>query len=81
MRIRHISTKEAKNLIKNKFWKRVSVLSILMIPIVLVDEYISQGYIFNPGDVTKVGTHESLIIILVTISLISTIIDKNTGGG
>lgn len=69
--MRIMSRKEAWKNLKKKFVIRSAVFSAGLIPLIIIDEYIKEGYAFNPGDVTKLGTHESIIVILATYSYIS----------
>jgi len=62
--------------VKKKFWKRVSWLSFISLIAVIGDEYIKEGYPFNPADVTNPFSHEFLFVILALISIISTYISN-----
>jgi len=62
--------------IKKNFWKRVSWLSFISIVALLGDEYIKEGYLFNPADVTNPLAHEFWIIVFIIISVTSTYISK-----
>ena len=75
-----MSRREAKENIKKKFWLRASVFSLITIFATLIDEYIKEGYWFNPQDVSKLGTHESIITVLLVFSVISAVIHKLKGG-
>jgi len=66
--------------IKKKFWKRLSWLSFISIIALLGDEYIKEGYLFNPADVTNPLAHEFWIIVFIIISVTSTYISKTRGG-
>ena len=37
----------------------------------MIDEYLSQGYLFNPEDLFIIGSHESIITTLIIISTIN----------
>jgi len=80
MKPRVMSREEAKQSLKKKFWLRASVFSLITILATLIDEYIKEGYWFNPQDVSKLGTHESIIIVLLVVSVISAVIHKLKGG-
>jgi len=67
--------------IKKNFWKRVSWLSFISIIALLGDEYIKEGYWFNPADVTNPFAHEFWFVILAIVCLVSTYISKTRGGG
>ena len=71
MGIRLMSRREAIKNLKKKFVIRSAVFSAGLIPLVLIDEYIKEGYWFSTSDVTKIGTHESIIVMLLTYSLAS----------
>jgi len=58
--------------IKKKFWKRVSWLSFISIIALLGDEYIKEGYVLNPSDITNPLAHEFWIIVLAIVCIIST---------
>jgi len=68
--------------IKKNFWKRVSWLSFISIIAILGDEYIKEGYWFNPADVTSPLAHEFWFVILAIVCLVSTYISekKEVGG-
>jgi len=67
--------------IKKNFWKRVSWLSFISIIAILGDEYIKEGYWFNPADVTSPFAHEFWTIVFIIISIVSTYISEKKGGG
>ena len=47
--------------------KRIPIWIIGLITILLIDEYVKEGYLFNPNDVIKPLTHENLIATLIVI--------------
>lgn len=75
-KVRHVDPKE----IKKKFWRRVSVFSIGMAVLVLIDEWIKEGYVFDPSDITCIGSHETLFIVFVALSLYARIKDLRGSG-
>lgn len=51
-----------KNINKRKYlWIVASILFLI------ADEYVKEGYFFDPGDLTIYGTHEFLIGLLVAL--------------
>ena len=66
--------------IKKKFWKRLSWLSLISIIAILGDEYIKEGYLFNPTEATNPYCHEFWIMVFIIISITSTYISKTRGG-
>jgi len=67
---------------KKNFWKRVSWLSFISIIAILGDEYIKEGYMLNPSDITNPLAHEFWFVILAIVCLVSTYISerKEVGG-
>jgi hypothetical protein len=59
-----------------KLWLRLSYLSAGLALLLLGDEYLKEGYFFDPSEITIIGTHESIITALLAISLASIIIHK-----
>jgi hypothetical protein len=48
--------------------------------LILVDEYIKEGYVFNPDDFLKPLTHENLILLTtVAYTVVSTVIVVRRG--
>jgi len=45
------------------FWKRMHFWYIWFIVLVLVDEYIKEGYFVKPSDFLKPLTHENLLLL------------------
>lgn len=56
--------------LKRKPWKRGIFWIILFIIGLLGDEYIKEGYLFDPEDVTVYGTHEFLIVLLSVLGVL-----------
>lgn len=48
---------------------------------ILADEYLKEGYIFNPRDLATPLSHEQLIITIVLISLVLNKLIEKKGGG
>lgn len=71
--------------LREKFWKRVSVFSLGLAVLVLIDEWIKEGYVFNPDDISCIGSHETIFILFVFISLFAHVKHmrnkKKRGGG
>jgi Ni,Fe-hydrogenase I cytochrome b subunit len=51
----------------NKTMKRIITWIIIVLLGVFVDEYVKEGYIFNPNDIVKIATHENIVLILLLI--------------
>ena len=49
------------------------------ISLLLIDEYVKEGYFFKPSDVVYPGTHENLITLLFILLLINWKVKKNDG--
>jgi len=47
-----------------KFYERSLFWIALLIAGLLADEYIKEGYLFDPADMIVYGTHEFLIMLL-----------------
>jgi len=62
--------------VKKKFWKRVSWLSFISIIAVLGDEFIKEGHILDPADVTSPFAHEFWVMILAVVCFISTYVSE-----
>lgn len=62
--------------LRKKFWLRSFIFSLFASGYLLVDEYVKEGYLFNPQDLLVPGTHESLLALVGvygTVSLIMTV--------
>jgi hypothetical protein len=49
----------------NKIMKRIITWIMIVLAGVLIDEYIKEGYLFNPNDIVKIATHENIVLILL----------------
>lgn len=65
--------------IKKKFWKRLSVFSIFMALWLLIDEFIKEGYFFNPADAGNPLSHEFWVLVLWVLAGVSFYIDERRG--
>lgn len=52
--------------IKVKLLKRITAWIVIVISGVIVDEYIKEGYLFDPSDLVKWGTHENIVMVLAS---------------
>jgi len=62
--------------LRKKFWLRSLIFSLFSASFLLVDEYVKEGYLFNPQDLLVPGTHENLLAVVGvygTVSLIMTV--------
>ena len=57
-----------------RFWKRIHFWYIWFIVLVLVDEYIKEGYFIKLSDFLKPLTHENLLLIGTLIYIIINIV-------
>jgi len=57
-----------------RFWKRIHFWYAWFIVLLLVDEYIKEGYIIKPGDFLKPLTHENLLLLATLTYIIINII-------
>lgn len=55
-----------KDLTKN-IDKRKYVWLLGMIALLMIDEYVKEGYFFDPADLSIYGTHEFLIGIILSL--------------
>lgn len=60
--------------LKKKPYKRSIFWIVLFIVGLLADEYIKEGYLFDPADMTIYGTHEFLITILSILAGLVTLL-------
>lgn len=67
--------------IKKNLAKRLKMWTVLIIIGILLDEYLKEGYIFNPKDLATPLSHEQLIITIVLIRLVLNKLIKKFGGG
>jgi len=65
--------------VKKKFWKRLSAFSLILAVWLLIDEFIKEGYLFNPAEAGNPLTHEFWVLILWVLSGVSLYIDKSRG--
>ena len=62
--------------LRKKFWLRSFIFSLFSAGFLLVDEYVKEGYFFNPQDLFVPCTHENLLAVVGvygTVSLIMTV--------
>jgi len=57
--------------IRKNFKTRLNWACIIGVVWLLGDEYLKEGYLFNPADVTRPLTHESLIAMIVILMLLN----------
>ena len=57
--------------LRKNFAVRASSMMYFFAGYLLIDEYLSQGYLFNPEDLFIIGSHESIITTLIIISTIN----------
>ena len=62
--------------LKKKLWKRLNLWLLGLITLVLLDEYVKEGYFFKFDDVAKPFTHEQLVIWLVGVLILINILKK-----
>lgn len=55
--------------LRKKFWRRAVVFPLGLTGVLLIDEYIKEGYLFKPSDILVPGSHESIILALVGFSV------------
>lgn len=60
---------EVKRSIKKNFWRRLNLGAFILVLWLLMDEYLKEGYLFNPSDITRPFTHEFLISVTVIIMI------------
>ena len=56
--------------LKKKRRKRVIVWLFGLTCLILADEYIKEGYVFNVRDVLIPGTHEFFVVVLVVVGIL-----------
>lgn len=67
--------------ITKNFWKRLSWLSFIVVIYLLGDEYLKEGYLFNPTDLVNPYSHETLAILLTIVAILSFLKHRFRGGG
>jgi len=55
--------------LRKKFWDRAVLWSFSLSILLLLDEYVKEGYFFNPYDILVPGTHESLILVFTSFGI------------
>jgi hypothetical protein len=55
----------------NKTMKRIITWIMIVLAGVLIDEYIKEGYLFNPNDLIKIATHENIVLILLLVLIVT----------
>lgn len=65
--------------IKKKFWKRLSAFSLILAVWLLIDEFIKEGYLFNPADAGNPLSHEFWMLVLWVLAGVSFYIDERRG--
>lgn len=59
-----------KDDLKKNVHKRINVWLIIVAIALLVDEYVKEGYLFDPNDVIVPATHENLLFWVFIIFLL-----------
>ena len=54
--------KKAKSELLKKQPKRLNIWTAIIIMLILIDEWVKEGYILNPSEFTKPLSHEFLLI-------------------
>lgn len=54
---------------------RLPFLALGLSGLLLLDEFIKEGYWFDPDDIVDVGSHESIIVALMVTGLVSTVVN------
>lgn len=73
--------KKAKSELLKKQPKRLNIWTAIIIMLILIDEWVKEGYILNPSDFTNPLSHEFLLIITLLISLVLNKLIEKKGGG
>jgi len=60
-----------------KIHLRLPILLIGLAVLLVIDEYIKEGYLFDLRDVFIVGTHEFVVVVLFLLSPISYVLAKS----
>jgi len=60
--------------LKKRFWRRIHFWYVWLVILLLVDEYIKEGYIIKPGDFLKPLTHENILLIATLTYIIMNIL-------
>lgn len=55
--------------------KRLPLISFGLVGLLLVDEFVKEGYWFKWGDLTDIGSHETIIVTLASIGFMSLLIN------
>jgi hypothetical protein len=55
----------------NKIMKRIITWIMIVLAGVLIDEYLKEGYLFNPNDLIKIATHENIVLILLLVLIVT----------
>ena len=63
--------------LKKRIHIRLPVFLIGLAILLLIDEYVEEGYLFDVRDVFIAGTHEFVVVVLLLLSPISYILAKN----
>lgn len=67
--------KSAEGNLRKRFWLRLPVWFYGTAGLLLIDEYVKEGYLFHLSDVAYIGTHENLIIVFLTLGTLSLLKD------
>jgi len=57
-----------------RFWKRIHFWYVWFIALLLVDEYIKEGYLVKPSDFLEPLTHENILLLATLTYIIINII-------
>lgn len=63
--------------LKKKLRKRLNLWLGSFLILLLADEYLKEGYLFDPQDVLIPGTHENLIIVVILTIIINNVVKRN----
>jgi len=63
--------------LKKRIHLRLPILLIGLAVLLVVDEYVKEGYLFDVRDVFIVGTHEFIVVLLFLLSPISYVLAKS----
>jgi len=61
---------------KKNLSKRLTWLSVWAIVGLLIDEYLKEGYILNPADLTNPFAHEFWIAVLAVVGVVSAYVSE-----
>ena len=61
--------------LRKKFWIRSSFFSFVLAILVLIDNYIVNKRVFDIKQVSEIGSHENIFVVLVIYSIIALVIN------